>query len=172
MNIFKLFLFLILSISLFQCKSEKQSKLVFSDEVNQYNYLDKPHNFKHVYDFENVFTKAEYDKLYSKLTKINQDKKTTILLITEPKGSKEIYIESTKNIHNIFLRNHNLDKSVIIRFSKNSREVAISSSNNLEHVLNDSVCKNIIDNILIPNFKIDNYYDGVNNAIDSIVKKH
>lgn len=169
MNVFKFSILTIVSLFVINCKSERIEKPIYSDDINQYNYLDIPHDFKHIYDFENVFTESEYSELFSKLNKINLDKKITFFLITEPKGLKENYLESTKNINNMLQRNHSLDKTITIRMSKSTKVVAISSSKSLEHAIDDLFCDYIIDNILIPNFKGNRFYDGVSIAIDSIM---
>jgi uncharacterized protein len=49
-------------------------------------------------------------------------------------------------------------------------EVFISVGYGLEQYVPDALAKRIIENQMIPAFKYNDYYSGVNNAIDSIIK--
>ena len=49
-------------------------------------------------------------------------------------------------------------------------EVFISIGYGLEQYVPDALAKRIIENQMIPAFKYNDYYNGVNNAIDSIIK--
>ena len=49
-------------------------------------------------------------------------------------------------------------------------EVFISVGYGLEQYVPDAMAKRIIENQMIPNFKNNDYFTGVNNAIDSIIK--
>lgn len=49
-------------------------------------------------------------------------------------------------------------------------EVFISVGYGLEQYIPDALAKRIIENQMIPAFKYNDYYSGVNNAIDSIIK--
>ena len=49
-------------------------------------------------------------------------------------------------------------------------EVFISVGYGLEQYVTDAMAKRIIENQMIPNFKNNDYFTGVNNAVDSIIK--
>jgi uncharacterized protein len=49
-------------------------------------------------------------------------------------------------------------------------EVFISVGYGLEQYIPDAMAKRIIENQMIPNFKNNDYFTGVNNAVDSIIK--
>lgn len=49
-------------------------------------------------------------------------------------------------------------------------EVFISVGYGLEQYVTDAMAKRIIENQMIPNFKNNDYFTGVNNAIDSVIK--
>lgn len=47
----------------------------------------------------------------------------------------------------------------------------IATGKSTEKTITDSMCENIINNTIIPKFKDKTYYEGIENAIDSIIKK-
>jgi uncharacterized protein len=48
-------------------------------------------------------------------------------------------------------------------------EVSIQTGYGLEGVLPDAICKRIVENEMIPNFRIDNYYEGIDKATSVIM---
>lgn len=151
-------------------KSNKSSTaVVFSEEVNRYNYLDKPHDLKYVYDFEGFFTENESLELYERLSEINKNLNVTFIVVSDGKGNNQDFRENTMITNNIFKSKHDLDKVVTLKFSKLYREIGIAYSENLASKINDSLCKSIIETTLSPNFKNEQFYIGVNSSIDSLV---
>lgn len=162
-----LYLYILLFTISLNCNRENQNNV----EINRYNYLDIIHDFKFIYDFEMILTPNQFEYLNKKIKNIKDSKNITISIITEPKGLKEDYRKSTKNINCIFEKNFNFDKILIIRFSKETKVLSISSSKNLKYVFTDSISNTIAETCLLPNFKNNQYYEGLNIAIDSILTK-
>lgn len=54
-----------------------------------------------------------------------------------------------------------LDNGVVIAFSKPRREVFIATGYGTERVLHDSICKRIVDRVMLPHFKEERYFDGL-----------
>ena len=51
------------------------------------------------------------------------------------------------------------------------REIRISTGLGTEKTLTDEICKKVIDSIIIPEFKNENYYEGVEKGIRSLIKQ-
>lgn len=70
--------------------------------------------------------------------------------------------------------NKDFNNGVVILVStgggQGKRKVAIVPGNGLEGAIPDLTTKAIIDNDVIPNFKEDNYYRGLDQAVDNIMK--
>ena len=47
--------------------------------------------------------------------------------------------------------------------------MAISTGIGTAQTISDNACKAVIDSIMIPQFKIKNYYKGVDKALDSLI---
>ncbi|MGY0426784.1 MAG: TPM domain-containing protein [Polaribacter sp.] len=161
--------FVILLLIVCSCKQGKKIEVSFNNEINRYNYLDKPHKLKFVYDFQKIFTKKESKLLYDKLFKLNQMKKFTFIIISDKKSLKQDFTQSTKMTNGIFKEKYALNKVMTLKVNKISRELAIAYSNSISNKINDSICNIIIEKILKPNFRNKKYYDGINISIDSII---
>jgi uncharacterized protein len=62
------------------------------------------------------------------------------------------------------------DNGVVILVAKNDRKMRIEVGYGLEGAVTDYITSSIIQNTLRPNFKEDNYYRGLTEAVDEIIK--
>ena len=60
------------------------------------------------------------------------------------------------------------DNGVLILLSKDPRRVRIATGKGVEHILTDEVCQQIIDKAIIPQFKLNFYYSGLNEGVKDI----
>ncbi len=58
----------------------------------------------------------------------------------------------------------------MILFSKNLREIRISTGSGTEQKLTDEICKNVIDKTIIPEFKNGEYYSGIESGLNELIK--
>jgi uncharacterized protein len=49
--------------------------------------------------------------------------------------------------------------------------VFIVTGRGVEEYLPDAICKRIVTNKIVPNFKQDNYYGGLNDAVDEMISR-
>ena len=61
------------------------------------------------------------------------------------------------------------DNGLSIVFSKNLRKIRISTGIGTEKILTDEICKNIIDQTIIPEFKDGNYYNGIEKGLTELI---
>lgn len=59
---------------------------------------------------------------------------------------------------------------LLISIEEGNRKVFIAPGYGLEGALPDITCKQIVENEIIPNFKQDNYYRGIDEATEAIIK--
>ncbi len=137
---------------------------------SQVDVFPKPIGY--VNDFENVFTKEENNELE--------------LLISdfEVKTSNEIAIVSIDSIGNYDdfdkfaldlskkwgVGKKNKDNGLTIVFSKKLRRIRINTGIQTEKILTNEICKKIIDEKIIPEFKKDNYFVGVKNSLLELIQ--
>ena len=126
-----------------------------------------------VNDFTNTLTASQVNSLEYKLRNYNDTTSTQIavVFVNDLQGTTaadfayqigEKWGVGTKENNGI----------VILVKPKNETkgEVFISVGYGLEQYIPDALAKRIIENQMIPTFKYNDYYGGVNNAIDSIIK--
>ncbi len=126
-----------------------------------------------VNDFTNTLTNSQTNNLEYKLRNYNDTTSTQIavVFVNDLQGTTaadfayqlgEKWGVGTKENNGI----------VILVKPKNETkgEVFISVGYGLEQYIPDALAKRIIENQMIPAFKYNDYYSGVNNAIDSIIK--
>ena len=126
-----------------------------------------------VNDFTNTLTASQVNNLEYKLRNYNDTTSTQIavVFVNDLQGTTaadlayqigEKWGVGTKENNGI----------VILVKPKNETkgEVFISVGYGLEQYVPDALAKRIIENQMIPAFKYNDYYSGVNNAIDSIIK--
>ena len=63
-----------------------------------------------------------------------------------------------------------LDNGVLVVLAKADREVRIEVGYGLEGILTDALCRRIIEQQMIPNFKTQSYYLGIEEGTNTIIK--
>ena len=66
---------------------------------------------------------------------------------------------------------HEKDNGIAIVFSKKSRMIRIEVGKGLIAKLTDGEARAIIDNLIIPEFKLSNYFDGILKGVSEIIKE-
>ncbi|HQR01416.1 MAG TPA: TPM domain-containing protein, partial [Ferruginibacter sp.] len=59
---------------------------------------------------------------------------------------------------------------VVLLIAKNDRKLNIATGYGVEGALPDITCKQIIEDIIVPNFKGDDYYRGIEEGTDAIMQ--
>ncbi|ADV50576.1 protein of unknown function DUF477 [Cellulophaga algicola DSM 14237] len=160
-----------------------QAKKVWTEHEKEYSetksselVLDSIGNFPFpigsVSDYENVFN----DNQISKLTKIiaQYEEKTTreIAIVSvhsiEPYDNIKDY--STDLANEWGIGNPESDNGLLILFSKNLRELRITTGFGTEKILTDEKCKKVIDETIIPEFKNGEYFDGIKIGLSELIE--
>ena len=67
-------------------------------------------------------------------------------------------------------REHNNGVVILISTEPGNRDAYIATGYGLEGAIPDITAKHILDDLLIPDFREGNYYSGLNNSVDAIIK--
>lgn len=118
------------------------------------------------------FSDSEKLELTDKLQRLkNKSTVETLVYTTMDLGGKTP-LEYGKELSNKYPAGvKGVNNGIIILLSKNDKKVQVLVGNGLEWVLSDSVTKHIINEMMIPRFKNGKFYNGVNDAVDLIIKK-
>lgn len=59
------------------------------------------------------------------------------------------------------------DDGVVILLAREERQVRIAVGHGLEHVLTDALCRQVIDDRMIPAFRRGRFFEGLSNGVDA-----
>ena len=115
------------------------------------------------------FQRAKLDSLYYK-----HEKNTTnqIVLLTTDSFDRDSTIESyaLRKFNSIGIGRKDINNGILIVFSASMRQVRIATGYGTEKVLTNDIAKKIIDSLMTPRFKQEEYFDGLWNASIAITE--
>ncbi|MBT8394912.1 MAG: TPM domain-containing protein [Flavobacteriaceae bacterium] len=154
---------LILCVSLF-------SSFLFTVNA-QFEIPEKPDFQTSVYDYINLLSPTQKSNLEQKLVKYSDTTSTQIVLaiISSTEGEYINYL-ATNWAEEWGIGQAKEDNGVFILLAKDDRKINISTGFGVEHLLTDRMCSRIINSDIIPFFKQNDYYGGLNNGSDTIFK--
>ena len=124
-----------------------------------------------VTDNANIFTPQELQGLRSKLTQFETESTNQLVVLTIDDLGYETIEQYANGVFNQNkLGQAGKDNGILILFSKNDREVRIEVGYGLESYITDAVASRIIRNTMIPNFKEEAYFAGIDGATDQIIE--
>lgn len=129
-----------------------------------------PNPVKLVNDYANVLTVEQKDALEKKLYQFDDTTSSQIVVIIvnslEGRDVADVAIELGRSWGVGDKKNNN---GVVLLISKTERKLNISPGYGLEKSLPDLVCQQIIQSIIVPNFKGNDYYGGIDRGTDAII---
>lgn len=165
----------------FQSKFEVNGKFVFlfmvaflffSFSYAQFEIPKKPSKIEQqtsVYDYVNMFSPSEKSSLEEKLIKYSDTTSTQIVIVTiQSTNGENIDYLGTQWAHEWGIGQEKEDNGVFILLAKGDRKISIKTGYGVEHLLTDAQSKLIIENDIIPYFKQEDYYGGLNRGADAI----
>ncbi|WP_178984510.1 TPM domain-containing protein [Winogradskyella helgolandensis] len=159
-----IFPIIIIAFLLSNCKG-KQPEI-----TTNYSYIPLNPSQKRVVDVSHLFSNSQQDSLVEKILRYETESTNQIAILTidslPPLTTAQGFGTEVGNSWGIGTKEK--DNGLIITISKFDKAVAISTGIGTEQTISDYECKLIIDSIIIPQFKINNYYKGVDKALDSL----
>lgn len=137
----------------------------------QFEIPEKPSFQNSVYDYINLFNPSQKQALENKLVRYSDSTSTQIVVITiaSTKGEYINYLGAQWG-EKWGIGQGDKDNGVLILLAKNDRRIGINTGKGVEHLLTDAMSKRIINNDIVPYFKRNDYYGGLNSATDAIFK--
>ncbi|MFC4263560.1 TPM domain-containing protein [Ferruginibacter yonginensis] len=132
---------------------------------------DRPNPPKLVNDFTNTLTTEQIQSLEAKLVRVDDSTSTQIAVVIIPTlNGATIADYNVELMRKWGVGSKQNNNGVILLIAKNDRKLDITVGYGLEGALTDAVASDIINNIIVPNFKGNDYYRGVDAGTDAIVK--
>ncbi len=147
--------------------------VIFSQSGFDAKSLLKPRTGKQqlVNDFANILTDRQKEALEEKLYTFDDSTSTQIAVVTIPDlGGYDISDYAVKLGRAWGVGGKEFNNGVVLLISKGDRKVNISTGYGVEGALPDVTCSHIINDRIVPYFKGGDYYGGIDNGVDAIIR--
>ncbi len=133
---------------------------------------EKPEPARFVNDFAGILGAQEQQALEAKLKGYSDSTSTQIaVVIVTSLNGYDVADFSYRLAESWGIGQKGKNNGLLILIAPNERKMRIEVGYGLEAVVPDAKAKWIIDEIMKPNFKANNYYAGIDGAIDALINK-
>jgi uncharacterized protein len=170
-------LFFFLTLNLLACKASAQETETKSPipEVS-FSVMEQstfPKSIGIINDYGQIFTESQRLELSKILYDYDMETTRQIVVITvdsiTPYSDIQKYASDLG--HEWRVGSAGKDNGLVIVLCKPIRQIAISTGYGTELVLTDEICKNVIDQVIIPEFKNGDYYAGIKKGVLELIEK-
>jgi uncharacterized protein len=161
-KIFSIFLLLFVGLTVFSQTSFDPNSLLQAHAGTQL-----------VSDYSNILTADQKQTLEAKLDAFDDSTSTQIAVVIVPNvGDGDIADYGVKlgRAWGVGGKDNNNGVVVVITTDPNQHKINISTGYGLEGSLPDVTCSQIIDQVMVPQFKGNDYYRGIDNGTDAIMQ--
>jgi len=124
-----------------------------------------------VTDLTQTLTPDQQSQLEAKLAGFEQQKGSQIaVLIVSSTKPEEIEQYSIRVVDAWKLGREKQDDGILLLVAKDDRKMRIEVGYGLEGAIPDLIAKRIISEIMAPSFRQGDYYGGINNAVEQVIK--
>lgn len=145
--------------------------IVFGSHIGfaQFDIPKKPKLETSLYDFADVLSEGQERNLEQKLIRYSDSTSTQIVIVTlQNIGGNEISSFGVELAHSWGIGQAKEDNGILILVAVDERKITIQTGYGVEHLLTDALSSRIIRNIITPNFKQGNFYNGLDQATYAI----
>ena len=171
-KLFSILLLLLVNVFAFSQDHEEHEVIANNKPFDPAALLqNKPSPQRLVNDLTNTLTAAQEQALENKLVAFNDSTSTQIAVVIIPSlGDNEIAAFNVRLFRawGVGTKKHN--NGIVLLIVKDDRKLNITTGYGLEGALPDITCKGIIDDIIVPQFKGDDYYRGIDDGTTAIMK--
>ena len=135
----------------------------------QFEIPEKPSEQTSVYDYIGLLPQQQKNALERKLIRYSDSTSTQIVvaIIKSTEGEDIDYLGAQWG-HKWGIGQADKDNGILVLLARGDRRIAISTGYGVEATLTDAMSRRIIQNVIIPKFKQDDYYGGLNAGTDAI----
>ncbi len=131
----------------------------------------KPAERKLVYDYVGILSADQSFTLEQKLESLSDNTSTQIAVVIVPNlGGYDVADFNQKLLRAWGVGSKKNNNGVILLISKDEKKLNIATGYGVEGALPDITCKHIIDDDIVPSFKGNDYYRGIDNGTNSIIQ--
>lgn len=123
-----------------------------------------------VTDLTQSLTSEQQAQLEAKLAAFEQKKGSQIAVLIVPSTAPEAIEQYSIRVVDAWkLGREKPDDGVLVLVAKDDRKMRIEVGYGLEGAIPDLIAKRIITEIMAPSFRQDDFYGGINNAVDKLI---
>ncbi|OYQ38163.1 hypothetical protein CHU92_06450 [Flavobacterium cyanobacteriorum] len=93
-----------------------------------------------------------------------------VVVVVPTTGGDDIDRFKVDLAHSWGIGQEKADNGVLLLVAKDDRKVAIATGYGTEHLLSDAVSNRIIDEVIVPQFKRGNFYEGIDNGTTAMMQ--
>ena len=139
---------------------------------SQFNIPDKPKKTTDqtsVYQYTPLLSESQKNSLEQKLIKYSDSTSTQIVvaIISSTQGENINYLGAQWG-QKWGIGQEREDNGILILLARDDRKIAINTGYGVEHLMTDAMSRRIIERDIIPYFKQNDYYGGLNRGVDAI----
>lgn len=137
----------------------------------QFTIPEKPKIETSVYDYVNLLTATQKSQLEQKLIRYSDSTSTQIVIaiISSTDGENINYLGAQWG-QKWGIGQAKEDNGILILLARDDRRIAINTGYGVEEYLTDFMSRRIIEKVMVPEFKNNNYYGGLHRGADAIFK--
>jgi uncharacterized protein len=160
-----------MTISLKACLFALCTMLLFASGSLRAELVPVPALQQRVTDLTQTLTPEQQSQLEAKLAGFEQQKgsQIAVLMIASSKP-EEIEQYSIRVVDAWKLGREKPDDGVLVLVAKDDRKMRIEVGYGLEGAIPDLIAKRIITEIMVPSFRQGDFYGGINNALEQIMR--
>jgi uncharacterized protein len=144
--------------------------LLFLTGVRAQDFPPVPNPPRLVTDFTGTLSSDELARLEQKLVAYTDSTSTQIAIVMmRSTGDYEI-ADYSQRLGESWGIGSSKDNGILILAAMDDRNVFIATGRGMEGAVPDALAKRIVTNLIIPNFKMEAYYQGLDQATDMIIK--
>lgn len=169
----KAVLLLLFLVSSYSCSSQAKQENR-STQKSTINENDFPKAIGYVNDFASILDSLEIQSLETKLKKYDSQTTNQIAIVTlnDKRLTDETFEEYAVNLTKVWgVGTKEKNNGLTIVLSPQLRRIRIVTGRGTEKILTDKICEEVLQSIIIPEFKNGNYFDGINKAIDEFINR-
>ena len=165
-----------LTLNFLSCKNykdETETKKQIPEFVHTEIGFSLPDSIEIINDFGNVLTEFQRIKLKTLISNyINKTtKEIVIVTIDSIKPYKDIQKYATDLGNDWVIGAPKWNNGLTIVICNPCNKIGIATGGGTEKILTDEICKEIIEKTIIPEFKKENYYNGIEKGIKELMSK-
>ncbi len=137
----------------------------------QEDFPPPPNPPRLVNDFTNTLTATEQSALEKKLVAYNDSTSTQIsIVMIRSVGPYDISDYAFQLGDKWGIGRKDKENGMLILAAMDDRKVFMATGYGLEGAVPDAVANRIVNNVIVPAFRAENYYQGLNQATDMVIK--